>query len=234
MYNHIMPINKSISERLTNLFSASHVITFTKHETIIKADDDPQGVYYLEKGFVKMNSILADGREITLNIFKPGSYFPMMWAISNLPNTYYFQTMTPVVVRRISQNVFFEFVTKNPDVLLDITNRILVGVNGLLFNINHILSGDSRHRIMAALLMFAKRFGEASPSGKITITLPLTHQDIADVAAITRETASIHIKQLENQGLISQKSHLLTILNMQKLEAELDSEQEELSPEPSL
>jgi CRP-like cAMP-binding protein len=229
-----MPTPSSASQRLENLFSTCHAITFIKHETIIRADDDPQGVYYLEKGFVKMNSVLADGREITLNIFKPGSYFPMMWAISNLPNTYYFQTMTPVVIRRISKDTFFDFITKNPDILLDVTSRILIGVNGLLFNINHILSGDSRHRIMAALLMFAKRFGEASPSGKITITLPLTHQDIADVAAITRETTSIHIKQLENQGLISQNSHLFTILNLQKLEAELNSEQEELSPEPSL
>jgi CRP-like cAMP-binding protein len=225
---------QSVSDRLTDLFSKSRSLSFGKHEIIIRADDIPQGVYYLEKGFVKMNSVLTDGQEITLNIFKTGSYFPMMWALSDLPNTYYFQTMSPSVLRRVPKDAFLKFMKSNPDVLHELTNRILIGVNGLLFNINHILSGDSYHRIIAAVLMFAKRFGEKSSTGKTVITIPLIHQDLADVAAITRETASINIKKLENRGLISQTTRFLTVPDLKKLEAESEVENQEISSAPSL
>ncbi|OGD09885.1 hypothetical protein A2397_06190 [Candidatus Amesbacteria bacterium RIFOXYB1_FULL_44_23] len=223
-----MVTNKTSSDRLIKLFATAYPLTFSKNETIIRADDTPQGVYYLAKGFVKMNSQLFDGREITLNIFRPGSYFPMMWAISDLPNVYNFQAMTSVELRRISQADFLEFVKSHPNDLLEISRRILVGVNGLLFNINHILSGDSYHRMIAAIMMLAKRFGEKDAKGKTYIAIPLTHQDLANVAAITRETASVNLKKLESRGLISQKSHFFTISDIKLLETESNIENPEL------
>jgi CRP/FNR family transcriptional regulator, cyclic AMP receptor protein len=209
-------------KQLTDLLTKFNPRSFAKHETILSADDTPPGVYYLTKGYIKMNSILSDGREITLNIFKPGTYFPMMWALSDLPNTYYFQAMTPGQLFCIPKGTFRKFIQDNPDILFDFTNRILIGLNGLLFNINNILSGQAYHRIVSAILLLAKRFGDQTSSGEISITLPLTHQDLADIAAITRETASINIKLLENQGLISQKNRHLTIPNLHKLEAVAD------------
>jgi CRP/FNR family transcriptional regulator, cyclic AMP receptor protein len=229
-----MTTPNTISDKLKLLFSNSQSETFSKREIILASDDMPHGVYYLAKGFVKMNSTLADGREITLNIFKPGTYFPMMWALSNLPNTYYFQAITKTELNRISKDVFVKFMNSNPDVLFEFTNRILIGLDGLLFNINNILSGQAYHRIVSAILMLSKRFGEKDASGQVIITLPITHQDLADIAAITRETASINIKQLENLGLISQKNRKLSIPNLQKLEAEANITSSDTLTLPSL
>lgn len=213
---------------LDDFFSDSHLYNFARGEIVINPGQTPQGVYYLEEGFIKMNSVLPDGREITVNIFKPGSCFPLMWAFSDLPNTYSFQAMSQVSVKRTGKPAFQKFIRDNPEILFDLTNRLLIGLHGLLYNINHILSGDAYHRMIAAILMFSRRFGTVTPKGTTLINLKITHQDLADVAAITRETASINIKKLEKNGLISQKNRQIEIKNLLKLEEEIDIDNQDL------
>src|SRR3989344_193941 len=149
-------------------------MTYKKGETILRSDDNPQGVYYIKKGFVKMDSIFENGREITLNIFKPGAYFPMTWA-----------------------------------------------VGGILQNIEFILCGDAYHRVLGAVFLSAKRFGEVKGNGKITIKIPLTHQDIANIAGMSRETATLAIKRLRKKKIITYKKRLIFIANIKIFEKEL-------------
>jgi CRP-like cAMP-binding protein len=144
----------------------------------------------------------------------------MMWAIADIPNAYFFQAMTPVKVRRMPQNSFKEFINHNPDILLEFTTRILIGLDGILTNVQHILSGDSYHRVTAAIIVFSKRFGKHNHNGLIDISLPLTHQDIADSAGITRETASLAMKKLQDKGIIFHHYRHLTIKRPDLLDRE--------------
>jgi CRP/FNR family transcriptional regulator, cyclic AMP receptor protein len=213
-------MNGIIRDKLIRFFSESKVLEFKRGETILRSDDEPQGVFYLEQGFIKMNTIFIDGRELTLNIYKPGTYFPMTWAIAGIPNAYYFQAMTPVILRRKPKNEFMQFINGNPDILMELTNRILIGLDGILTNVQHLLSGDSYHRVVSAIILSARRFGDTTGSGKIILKIPLTHQDIADIAGITRETASIAIGKLIREGIITHHYRKMTINSFKNLENE--------------
>jgi CRP-like cAMP-binding protein len=204
-------MTRPAAEKLADFFSRSNVFSYRKGEVIIRSDDIPQGVYFLQEGYIKMNSLSQDGRELTLNIFKPGTYFPMMWALADIPNTYYFQAMTSVRVRRMPRNLFKDFINLNPDILKEFTVRILIGLEGTLTNIQYMLSGNSYHRVTSAISLFSRRFGIKSQGGYIIVNLPLTHQDIADAAGITRETASLAIKKLQDKGIILHHYRRLTV-----------------------
>jgi CRP/FNR family transcriptional regulator, cyclic AMP receptor protein len=195
--------------------------TFKKEEIVIRADDQPSGVYFVKSGFVKMNAVLENGRDITFNIFKPGTFFPMMWAINDFPNTYYFQSITKSELFKSPKDKFVLFVQNNPEVLTDFTKRILSGMQGLLTNIQYQLTGDSYHRVMAALLLSAKRFGEMNKDKSVKITVPLTHQEIANIAGLTRETVSLMMEKLKKENLITSARHLVIILKPGILEKEL-------------
>ncbi|MBI3379690.1 cyclic nucleotide-binding domain-containing protein, partial [Candidatus Gottesmanbacteria bacterium] len=69
---------------------------FTKHyyqkdEILIRAGENPVGVFYLEKGYVRQYAISEKGEEITFNLYKPQTFFPMMWVLNDTPNNYYFE-----------------------------------------------------------------------------------------------------------------------------------------------
>jgi len=208
-------------KKLGDFFDKFPISNYKKGETIIRSDDEPAGVYYLKEGFVKMNSIFENGSELTLNIFKPKSFFPMTWAIGDIKNTYYFLAMANSTVHKAPKNKVVEFLKENPDILFDLTKRILIGLDGLLTNVSHLLFGSAQNRVASAILISAKRFGDKKVDGKITINLNLTHQDIANLAGLTRETTSIAIGQLEKAGILSQIKHQFVVNDIEKLEEEI-------------
>lgn len=215
-------------EKLNAFFANYKQIVYKKDEMIISEDEEPAGVYFLKVGFVKMGSIFTNGGELTLNIFKPGSFFPMMWAIGEIKNSYFCQAMSEVKVYRAPKADVIKFVKENPDVLYDLTRRVLIGLDGMITNVQFLLFGSSYNRIAAAILLLAKRFGEKTNNGQIMIGLNLIHQDIAQLAGVTRETASIALKQLEKRGVISRLKKRFVVNNITKLTSEIFVVGEEL------
>lgn len=210
----------SAIEKLGDFFAKYKQLFYKKGEIIIREDDEPAGVYFLKSGYVRMGSIFANGEELTLNIFKPGSFFPMIWAIGEAKNSYFCQAMTEVKVYRAPRMEVIKFVKENPEVLYDLTRRILIGLDGMITNIQYLLFGNSCNRIAAAILLLAKRFGEKM-NGKVMINFNLVHQDIAHLAGVTRETASIAIKQLEDKGVIGRIKKKFIVEDMEKLTKEI-------------
>lgn len=215
-----MLIDEKMNAKIEGYFSKFTFVRYKKREVIIRPEDKPRGIFFLKNGFVKMNSIFEDGRELTLNIFKPGSYFPMMLALGGINNSYYFEAMTNLEVYRAPKENILEWVKKEPEVLFELTQRIMVGMDGLLTSMEYLLSGTAYSRVVSAILLLSRRFGEKDHNGKVVIKLPLTHQDIANLSGITRETASLEMEKLKKAGLISYTRSELTILKKSELEEE--------------
>ena len=128
--------------------------------------------------------------------------------------------MTPVELTKAPKEELLGFLRANPERLMDLTTRLLVGLNGLLVRIEHLLSKDAYHKVASAVFLAGKRFGRKEGKGKVVVELPLTHQDIADLSYLTRETTSLEMKKLEKQGLVGKKNRLLIIKDMKKLRQE--------------
>ncbi|OGC91762.1 hypothetical protein A2899_00765 [Candidatus Amesbacteria bacterium RIFCSPLOWO2_01_FULL_49_25] len=207
----------SVTLQLQKLFHPFPLLKYRKGETLIRSEDPPPGIYYIHSGYVRMFSLFANGRELTLNIFSPGAYFPMIWAITASPNSYYYQTLTEVSLRRAPKDLVLSYLQSHPDVLFALTQRILSGVDSLLSRLQHLFSGSASARVATALHICALRFGSHSHSSVI-IQLPLTHQDIAHLSGLTRETTSLELKKLEKEGLLTRRNRLLVVKNLSLLE----------------
>lgn len=212
---------KEVLEKLDDFFTKYKLLLYQKDGMIIREDEEPSGVYYLKSGYVRLGAFFADGGELTVNIFKQGSFFPMIWAIGETKNAYFCQAMSAVKVYRIPRSEVIKFVKENPDVLYDLTKRILMSLDRLIVNIQYMLFGSSYNRIAATLLLSAKRFGEPLKNRQIMISLELTHQDVANLAGVTRETASIAIEQLKKKQIIRQFKKKFIVNNIEKLQEEI-------------
>jgi CRP/FNR family transcriptional regulator len=150
-----------------------------------------------------MDANFENGTEVTFNIFKPGSFFPTTWAIGGVDNSYSFISMGETEVFRAPKEDFLTYLKSNPEILFDLTQRLLVGMDGLLDGFKNVIRGSAREKVLWAVMMLAKR----------GINTKLTHQDIARLAVVTRETASVEIKKLEKEKIISFKKGIIEILN---------------------
>ncbi|MBI2196200.1 Crp/Fnr family transcriptional regulator [Candidatus Daviesbacteria bacterium] len=208
-----------ISGKLNNFFSRFKKLSFKKGRTILRADDKPKGVLYLKKGYVRLYSISGNAQELTLIIFKAEDFFPMMWTINDTPNTYYLEAMTDTEVYQAPRREFLTFIKDNAEVLFDINSRILTRFGGVLSRMEHAIFGHAQSKVASIILICAERFGVKDKNG-ILIPVPLTHQDIANLIGVARETVSIEMEKLQQKGLIAHRGKNLVVKDMQKLKGE--------------
>lgn len=216
----VIGITSKLMGQLEDFFERFKPLRFRKREIILGAEEEPDGVFFIKSGYVRSFSISEEGREFTLNIYKVGTYFPATWALAGVPNTYFFEAMTPVELIKAPKEELLGFLRANPEILMDLTTRLLVGLNGLLVRIEHLLSKDAYHKVASAVFLAGRRFGKKDAKGKVIVELSLTHQDIADLSYLTRETTSLEMKKLEKRGLVGKRKRKLIIKDMKKLRQE--------------
>src|SRR3989339_2085965 len=193
---------------------------YKKGEMLIRADDDPQGIFCLIKGYVRQYTISKTGLELTLHILQPTSYFPMVWAINGTPNIYYFEALTPVQVGRAPRDQVVNFIKDKPMIIFELMSELLEDYAETLTRVEHLVFRDAYRRVISILIYIAKHFGEEKEKGVI-VAHRFTQQDIATLVGVARETASIELTKLEKNGLIKYVNHAMFFDNIKKLEAEL-------------
>lgn len=211
-------MNDLVAIKIESFFRAHKHQTYKKGEILIRADDDPSGIFYLTKGQVKEYAITKKGDELVINIFKPVSFFPMAWAINNTPNHYFYEAMTDVDLWRAPKEDAILFVKNNPDVFYNLMSRVYSGVHGILNRMTYLMAGNAYSRLITELLIYAQRFGDEK---KEMIEINMTEKDLAAQSGMTRETVSREMKILKDKGLIISDENKLIIKDLQSLQEEL-------------
>ena len=207
------------SRKLAQFFSGFRRLHYKKGETILRAEEESPGVFYLKRGYVRLYSLSTEGEELTLIIFRPKDIFPLMWVMTHTPNVYFLEAMTPVEICRSTKEEFLEFIKTNNNVFFELTGRILVRFGGLLSRMEYLVFGNAYNKVASILLICAERFGRKM-GNQIEIQVPLIHKEVASLVGITRETASIELKKLEKRGMIRYRGRHIMIKDPQKLREE--------------
>lgn len=210
---------KNVSEKIDAFFTKYKYQSYKKGEILVRADDDPPGIFYLQEGIVKEYTISQKGEELVVNIFKPSSFFPMSWAINGTANTFYFEAVTPAKIRRAPKEDVIAFLTRNPDVLFDLLARVYRGTDGLLTRLTYLMSGGSKGKLITEILIHAKRFGQTKKNGAIIVTI--SQKDLASQIGVSRETVNRELKILKDKGFVRFNRGVLTITHLDVLKNEL-------------
>lgn len=209
-----------VYQKVKEFFRAGVLRRFKKGELLFRPEQTPQGVYCLTEGVVRQYSISSYGEEFVINVYKSPSFFPLAWVFNDkLPNHYY-EAMCGATTRCVRKGKFLRFLRANPDVLLDLVQRIYVGLDGYMLRLESMMTGDAYARLIVELLINAKRFGEKIGDGAV-VGMPLTQDELAAESGIARETVSREMKKLKDKGLARFEKHRLVIPCIAKLEEEL-------------
>ncbi|NIV04315.1 helix-turn-helix domain-containing protein [Candidatus Saccharibacteria bacterium] len=88
-------------------------------------------------------------------------------------------------------------------------------ISTLEMKLQNLVFSDVRTRICKLLLSLYEKAGDQR-SGQIKISL--THQDIANLVASSRETASLHLSNLKKDGTIAYERKRIRILSLRNLQ----------------
>ncbi len=198
-------------DKLTEFYSSFRQLSLPAKSIILTPTEKVLDVHHIEKGYVRMYLIEESGIELTLNIFRPGSYLPLFLALTSKKNSYYFESITDIIYRKAPVEKFLDFIQDKPSILYDFTKRLAAGLNGYLIKTEILLLHDAYKKIISLLAYLAEHFGEKQENG-ITINMEITHYFISTMLGITRETVSRQMRKLEKQGVIQTGDQRLVIL----------------------
>lgn len=209
------------TDKINSFFSRFKHQIYKKGEILIRADDNPPGVFYLKSGYVKQYAISKKGDEIIINTFKPEAIFPMSWVINDTANSYFYEATTDAQVWRAPKHDVLKFIKNKPDVLFDLLSRVHKGLDWLLMRMYYLMSGSAYDRLIIELFIHAKRFGKKSLGDEAAIELKISERELASHIGMARETISREIKLLKDKKLIKFNKNILIINNLNKLKEEL-------------
>lgn len=204
---------------LVPLFQASgRKLTFAKGEIILRAGDEPQGVYLIEKGLVKIYALSNNGEERIHLFYAEHDVFPLMWAFKHAVRNVYYEALEPTTLWIMPLDTFRGYISQNPEA----ANHLLEQTVGLFrlyaSRIDNLLRSNSNDRVAQVLISLTSRFGVKTGPGEYTIDAVLTHSDIGSSINLTRETSSRAIERLKRNGVIAyDDERRIVVKNMEKL-----------------
>jgi CRP/FNR family transcriptional regulator, cyclic AMP receptor protein len=211
------PFKELTDEEVELLNLRSCMIRLNKGEFLYLPDEPLSSLYFLKKGLIRIGHYTEDGREAVLDILQPGEIFGELtkaepgtfrgeFAQAYADETYICGMFTPD---------FENLLRVRPS--LGIT--LLRSVGGRLQRMERKLESlafkDAKVRVLELLMELAPN-GESSVGEKV-IALSLSHQDIADLTATSRQTVNKILTELKDRGIISYDRRKLVLHDIQAL-----------------
>jgi CRP/FNR family transcriptional regulator len=185
---------------------------FKKNEVILHEDDTNNYMYLILSGRVKAIQNTEDGKEIIRAIHKTGDSFGELSMIDSKSAAAAVIAMESTTAAIISKFNFFSILYSQKKVL---DNLLLMFCNRLreaLDRLDMINFKSAYRRIIALLQQLSNECGEQVSEGFL-LNIKLTHQNLADMSGLTRETVTRVLTRLQKDGEITIKKDKTICLN---------------------
>lgn len=184
---------------------------------------DAQLVYLIKEGYVEVSCLDPEGREFFVDILGPGNIFGNLFMGAGAES--FVRSMTEIQLHVIQEKDLVDILSRCPDLALQIVLHQGSTIRSLERKIQGVVFSDVKCRICQLLCNCYEKFGDPETG---CLEVPLTHQQIANLAGCARETASAHLSKLKKCGVIDYSQKYIQVLHPQRLEVCSCSHSEEL------
>lgn len=172
-------------------------------QIIFYENDLPREVYVLKQGIIKIYDIDDQGNEKVLHLVKPPAVVPFAF-FSGMrdPLRWFYSTLTPCEMYVFSALDLQKMVRTDSALNEAITNTFSSDVHELLVRLSSLSKTSARDKVIAALNFLIVTNATQGRAHWWQVNFPVNHQLIADICGITRETAAIMMKELQDEKII--------------------------------
>jgi CRP/FNR family transcriptional regulator len=213
----LFPLLADLSDDdISHLADQTRLENAPRDRVIFYQGDPCDRIWLIDSGRVKIVYHDRDGREIILEIISPGEAFGgTVLFFPEHPATAI--VMEDAVLASFSKETYTSFLLQRPATTLKLLH--MLGKRHLAMINMQTMAGERVERRMAHILLkLSMRVGKNVPEGVI-ITIPLSRQDLADMACTTLETSIRTVSRFQKEGLVStRRGGYLVVRDQGKLE----------------
>ena len=189
---------------------------FPKYHVIFEEGERGDSLFIVKQGLVKISKEAADGRVKTLALFQKSDFFGEMSVLSEDGRSANAETLTETRVLILDREGFINLLNKNPSISLHIIHTLIDRLALADRQIKNLALGNSRAKIADILIQLAREFGDGDEKLK-KVNVRLTHQELADLAGLARETTTKLLNEFVKDEAIQLADREIEILDPDKL-----------------
>ncbi len=160
-----------------------------------------QGVLYLHKGRIKVSLYHDDGREKVLGVHEAPTTFGETAAFDGGPYFCSAVALDPCHVYLFRKGVIASLISSNPEISVSLLESVGRKFRALALQVEDLAFLQAPMRIAHLLEKLLVDYGVITSAGD-RLSIPVTHQELADLAATSRVTVTSFLNQLEREGII--------------------------------
>ncbi len=167
-------------------------------------------------GFIKMVRSCGSGSDVTVELMGPGQVFGLMGAVTGTGCPLSALAVTDLWYLRIPKQAFLDIYERSMPLKDRLIRRSAMRLHGFVDFMALLSNGKIEERIAAILFILADSYGEREGS-YLQLKVPLTRQEIAEMAGTTVESAIRTMSRWQKEGVIETQQQFITIRNEKRL-----------------
>lgn len=176
---------------------------------VINTFGDNTMINLIKSGYIKRYLITKEGTKGIQIIYGPDDVFPLNLVRKSIfkqeiytgPEQYYYESMTELEIFCVSQSTLQEALDRDPMIYKDILYAASLRISSNIHRLENMSLRVANKKVAHQLAHLSEVFGKKT-EGSTVIMVPLTHQDLADMLNLARETVTICLLRLEEKDLI--------------------------------
>lgn len=170
--------------------------------------DEPEGLYHVVRGAVRISGVSAGGRELLLTVLSPGSWFGEISLLDGRPRTHDAHAVGETELAMVPRVAFDRLLDSRPDLARHIMTLLCA-------RLRLALAALEDATLLPLPARLAKRLLGAADAGGGDVKLP--QAQLALLVATSRQSVSKILKQWERRGWISLAYGQVTVLDGEAL-----------------
>jgi len=199
-------------EELQRIANKIRIEEFKKNEIVLREEDTSEFMYIILDGKVKVVQTTEDGKEIILALHKSQDFFGEISLIDGKTSPATVQASEDSFIAFISKKDFYTLLSAQSKVLEKLLQILCARLRDSWKRIYLLNFKHASDRVKTLFLSLSLENGNKTSEGVI-LNLKLTHQDIADMAGLTRETVTRVLDKWQKDGEITVLKNKLICLN---------------------
>lgn len=197
-----------------------HYKKIKKGEYVYMPDQSADKIYFIAEGRVKIGSFNEAGKEVTKAILNKGEVFGELSIISQGKRRDFAVAMEPISLCEMSVDEMTSLMKDHTSISLFLMKVMGSRVLDMEQRLESLVFKDSRSRIVEYISELVKKRGQRV-GYEWVVRKFITHQEIANLTATSRQTVTTVLNELRNSELITFNRKRLLVRDLDKLEAEI-------------
>jgi len=189
---------------------------FGPKDTIFTPGDPDDQLYFLLSGTVRLYKIYGDYKEATTALLKDGGVFGKLNLVEGRWQDVFAEAVTESRVAGIQKASLERVIKSDPVFALNLFSSLSERLRQSDEVIESLLHREVSCRLATLLLNLGERFGEENGAGRL-IDVRLTHQDLANMIASTREAVSKVMSEFQRDGVVESRNRRIAIVDREAL-----------------